>query len=173
VVLHCRREVIDRVIHEELGTDLAGLEKQIDAGPQPHSRELKVGGSWPRARRAGARRDQECRGRPGGKGTAARPRDDRRRRPLRHLGYGGRGSLAQQKEAIHFGADDNASGVAVLLEIARRLRTTESIASPRGLRWRSPARNAGCSGADHYAAHAPFSLKDTIAMLNFDMVGEK
>ena len=40
-----------------------------------------------------------------------------------HLGYGGEGSLYREKDkAIHNGADDNASGVAVLLDIATRLK---------------------------------------------------
>ena len=39
-----------------------------------------------------------------------------------HLGYGGFGSLAPQAgHVIHPGADDNASGTAALLEVARRL----------------------------------------------------
>ena len=41
-----------------------------------------------------------------------------------HLGYGGQGSLAPDSEEIHNGADDNASGTAALLEVARRLLAT-------------------------------------------------
>src|SRR5207253_1662118 len=36
-----------------------------------------------------------------------------------HLGLGGEGSLAPREGEIHHGADDNASGVAGLLELAR------------------------------------------------------
>ena len=44
-----------------------------------------------------------------------------------HLGYGGEGSLHREKEkAIHNGADDNASGVAVLLNLADRLKVKNS-----------------------------------------------
>ena len=39
-----------------------------------------------------------------------------------HLGYGGEGSLYREGEAIHNGADDNASGVAVMLDLAERLK---------------------------------------------------
>ncbi len=35
-----------------------------------------------------------------------------------HLGYGGDGSLHRGEKAIHNGADDNASGVAVMLNLA-------------------------------------------------------
>ncbi|AEV33515.1 putative aminopeptidase [Owenweeksia hongkongensis DSM 17368] len=41
-----------------------------------------------------------------------------------HLGLGGNGSLSTEK-AIHNGADDNASGTAALMEIARFIKTAE------------------------------------------------
>ena len=41
-----------------------------------------------------------------------------------HLGYGAEGSLHRGDTAIHNGADDNASGVAVLLNLANRLKDT-------------------------------------------------
>src|SRR6185436_16359511 len=40
-----------------------------------------------------------------------------------HLGRGGEGSLAPREGEIHYGADDNASGTAALIELARRLST--------------------------------------------------
>ena len=46
-----------------------------------------------------------------------------------HLGYGGAGSLYREGEAIHNGADDNASGVAVLLGLAERLNAPEQPSS--------------------------------------------
>src|SRR6185503_14287781 len=36
-----------------------------------------------------------------------------------HLGYGGESSLAPDSRSPHLGADDNASGVAAMLEVAR------------------------------------------------------
>ena len=38
-----------------------------------------------------------------------------------HLGYGGESSLDPDRRAIHNGADDNASGTAGLMEIARAM----------------------------------------------------
>ena len=38
-----------------------------------------------------------------------------------HLGYGSRSTLPSKPLAIYHGADDNASGVAVVLEVARTL----------------------------------------------------
>ena len=39
-----------------------------------------------------------------------------------HLGTGGEGSLHRGEKAIHNGADDNASGVAVMLDLVRKLK---------------------------------------------------
>ena len=41
-----------------------------------------------------------------------------------HLGFGGEGSLYRGDRAVHNGADDNASGTAALIEIARRLKSS-------------------------------------------------
>jgi hypothetical protein len=87
-----------------------------------------------------------------------------------HLGRGGRFSMARGDTSVHNGADDNASGVAALLEIARRLA-----AGPR------PARSVvfiafsgeemGLLGSAFYTEHPAVPLARTRAMLNLDMVG--
>src|SRR4029434_6041301 len=41
-----------------------------------------------------------------------------------HLGLGGEGSLAPKEGEIHYGADDNASGTAGMLELARFFSAT-------------------------------------------------
>jgi len=87
-----------------------------------------------------------------------------------HLGHGGFGSLAPDMPgAIHNGADDNASGVAGLLDVAQRLS-----AGPR------PARSilfiaftgeeSGLLGSQYFVDHP--TIADTmVAMINMDMVG--
>jgi Zn-dependent M28 family amino/carboxypeptidase len=87
-----------------------------------------------------------------------------------HLGWGGEGSLAPDAREIHNGADDNASGTAALLEIARRL-----MEGPR------PARSVlflafggeerGLLGSSHYVENPLLPLERTVAMLDLDMVG--
>ncbi|MFT7464527.1 MAG: hypothetical protein ACI9EF_002883 [Pseudohongiellaceae bacterium] len=72
---------------------------------------------------------------------------------------------------IHNGADDNASGSAVLLELAESLAT-----SSRPLRrtvmfqWYS-GEELGLLGSRHYVSAPTRPLEDTVAMLNMDMVG--
>ena len=100
---------------------------------------------------------------------------------LDHLGRGeGSGSLADASEAgqIHPGADDNASGVAVLLEIARVLAQRRAAGETLGQRdfifaaW--SGEELGLLGSDAWVdAHVGPHDHDTgpIAYLNFDMVG--
>jgi hypothetical protein len=87
-----------------------------------------------------------------------------------HLGHGGEGSLDPDSRDIHNGADDNASGTAAVIEIARALA-----AGPR------PARSIlfltftgeerGLWGSAAFVADPTIDLESTVAMLNLDMVG--
>jgi Peptidase family M28/PA domain len=88
-----------------------------------------------------------------------------------HLGQGGEGSLAPNEiGAIHHGADDNASGTATVLEIAR-------LAVARGAPpcdvvfalW--SGEEEGLLGSDHWTAHPTVPLAQVSANLNLDMVG--
>lgn len=100
---------------------------------------------------------------------------------LDHLGRGdGSGSLADANEvgAIHPGADDNASGVAVLLEIAKALATRRAAGEDLGARdfvfaaW--SGEELGLLGSDAWvdAEVNPHDHEQgPVAYLNFDMVG--
>lgn len=89
-----------------------------------------------------------------------------------HLGYGGRGSLAGGQRAIHNGADDNASGTSALIELARRYASRSQPPSRRLVFIAFSAEEVGLRGSQHYVRQQPlYPLKETIAMLNFDMVG--
>jgi aminopeptidase YwaD len=88
-----------------------------------------------------------------------------------HLGRGGESSLAPNSRAIHHGADDNASGVAGLLELARifaaepnRLRRTLVFIAFSG-------EESGLIGSHYYVNHPALPLAETVAMLNLDMIG--
>ncbi len=88
-----------------------------------------------------------------------------------HLGRGGDSSLAPESKEIHFGADDNASGTAGLLELARRLGSRKSPLSRRILFVAFSAEERGLLGAEHYVDHPIVPLSSTIAMFNMDMIG--
>ena len=87
-----------------------------------------------------------------------------------HLGLGGFGSLDPDSTGrVHNGADDNASGIAGLIQVAARLA-----ASP-------PARTVvfiafsgeelGLLGSAYYVKEPIYPLAGTLAMVNLDMVG--
>lgn len=86
-----------------------------------------------------------------------------------HLGLGGEGSLAPREGEIHHGADDNASGVAGLLELARMFsahkprRTIVFIAFS--------GEEEGLIGSSYYVNHPVVPLASTVAMINMDMIG--
>jgi aminopeptidase YwaD len=86
-----------------------------------------------------------------------------------HLGRGGAGSLAPREGEIHHGADDNASGTAAVLELARlfaqaRPRRTFVFIAFSG-------EEEGLLGSAYYVAHPVFPLAQTVAMFNMDMIG--
>ena len=71
---------------------------------------------------------------------------------------------------VHPGADDNASGTAVVLGLARAF--AEGGATPRTLVFALFAgEEMGLLGSTHYARHPAVPTERTVAMLNFDMVG--
>jgi Zn-dependent M28 family amino/carboxypeptidase len=88
-----------------------------------------------------------------------------------HLGRGGAGSLAAREGEIHHGADDNASGVAGLIELARILSTS----TPRPRRTvvfvAFGGEEEGLIGSSYYAKNPVVPLAQTVAMLNMDMIG--
>ena len=91
-----------------------------------------------------------------------------------HLGRGGglfSGSLAPFSKEIHNGADDNASGTAMMLEMARRLARRTDLLPRRVVFIAFSGEEKGLLGSQHYVEHPLFPLADTVMMFNFDMVG--
>ncbi|RLS35284.1 MAG: PDZ domain-containing protein [Planctomycetota bacterium] len=87
-----------------------------------------------------------------------------------HLGYGGSNSAAPGDSSVHHGADDNASGTAMLVEVARML--AEEGPYPRTILFAAfSGEERGLLGSAHYTSNAPVPLDDTVAMVNLDMVG--
>ena len=89
-----------------------------------------------------------------------------------HVGLGGRFSSTPERTGeIHNGADDNASGIAALIEIARSA-AADRTRFPRTLVFVAFAgEERGLLGSAHYTNHPAVPLSDTVAMLNLDMIG--
>ena len=98
-----------------------------------------------------------------------------------HLGLGGQGSGSRRPDTlgVHPGADDNASGDAVVLELAKYFK---KVRSPRSIIFAFfGAEEQGLVGSkqflewmkqeDNQRKNLPDSLKGIVAMVNLDMVG--
>ncbi|WP_437998478.1 M20/M25/M40 family metallo-hydrolase [Sorangium sp. So ce185] len=92
-----------------------------------------------------------------------------------HLGHGGNSySRAPGVHAVHPGADDNASGTAMLLEVARRFASLPARPDRNLLFIAFGAEELGTLGSRHFVDHPPAPLagtKSVVAMINADMVG--
>jgi Zn-dependent M28 family amino/carboxypeptidase len=88
-----------------------------------------------------------------------------------HLGRGGEGSLAPKEGDIHHGADDNASGVAGVLELARIFSEQQPRPKRTLVFIAFSGEEEGLLGSNYYVNHPTFPLNQTVAMINMDMIG--
>jgi len=87
-----------------------------------------------------------------------------------HLGYGWPEARAGAEGKLHPGADDNASGVAVLLELAKSLAAEGS--GQRNLVFVAfTAEECGLRGSRFYVEHPRFPLEGIRGVINLDTVG--
>ena len=87
-----------------------------------------------------------------------------------HLGYGSEGSLYRGEEKqIHNGADDNASGVAVMLNLASKLKKANK--GNNYLFMAFSGEEMGLLGSNYFVKNATINLDSANYMLNMDMVG--
>ncbi|MFD2551482.1 M28 family peptidase [Bizionia sediminis] len=86
-----------------------------------------------------------------------------------HLGYGGEGSLYKGEKAIHNGADDNASGVAVMLDLAAKLKGVNT--ANNYLFMAFSGEEMGLLGSNYFAKNPTIDSKAVSYMINMDMVG--
>ncbi|HEX8633210.1 MAG TPA: M20/M25/M40 family metallo-hydrolase [Pyrinomonadaceae bacterium] len=88
-----------------------------------------------------------------------------------HLGRGGQGSLAAREGEIHHGADDNASGVAGLLELARTFARERKSVRRTMIFIAFGGEEEGLLGSSYYVRNPSRPLAQTVAMINLDMIG--
>ena len=90
-----------------------------------------------------------------------------------HLGIGGAGSGSRDTEtqSIHPGADDNASGVSGLLELAQKLSAQRSRLKRSVLFIGFDAEEKGLLGSKHFIKNPTVDIKKIITMVNMDMIG--
>jgi hypothetical protein len=171
-VAHVRRSAIDDILKAAFGTDLFALEEAIHHEQRPKSLELtgcRIRGECNVARVTSKLKNVVALL----EGSGVLPDEtvvvgahyD-------HLGYGGGwGSLAPWTKEVHNGADDNASGTAVLIEVARQLALRRDDLQRRVLFVGFTAEESGLVGSDYFVSHPPVPIRQQVAMVNLDMVG--
>ncbi|MBL7747678.1 MAG: M20/M25/M40 family metallo-hydrolase, partial [Chitinophagaceae bacterium] len=89
-----------------------------------------------------------------------------------HLGYGedGNSRHAAHEPAIHNGADDNASGTAALIELARKLKASKAT-NNNYLFIAFSGEELGLYGSKYFTENPTIDLKTVNYMINMDMVG--
>jgi hypothetical protein len=90
-----------------------------------------------------------------------------------HLGYGGAGtgSRAPGINKIHYGADDNASGIASMLEIAEKLISKKDSLRNNFIFAAFGAEEMGLIGSKYFVNNLPIPDSSIKAMINIDMLG--
>jgi len=90
-----------------------------------------------------------------------------------HLGMGGPGSGSRALDTIgiHHGADDNASGVAMMLELAEKFAVTKGSHKRSILCIAFTGEEEGLLGSKHFTDDPGINLSKVNAMVNLDMVG--
>jgi aminopeptidase YwaD len=89
-----------------------------------------------------------------------------------HLGMGGPGSGSRVTDtlAVHNGADDNASGVAAVIQLAEKLAAEKK--NKRSIIFVAfGAEEMGLVGSKAFTNKPPVETEKMVAMFNFDMVG--
>jgi hypothetical protein len=167
------RKFADQLLAEAGEPTLAELEKEIDDGLKPHSRALE---NWTASAKVAIELEETKTKNVVGvlEGAGAHAAEtviigghyD-------HLGHGGfmSGSMAGASTDIHNGADDNASGTAMVLELARRLGARRDPPPRRVVFMAFSGEERGLLGSHHYVEHPLFPLDQTVMMINCDMVG--
>lgn len=89
-----------------------------------------------------------------------------------HLGYGedGNSMLRTGEKLVHNGADDNASGTAGMIELARLLKKSKN-KSANYLFLAFSAEELGLNGSKFFSDHPTIDLSQTSFMVNMDMIG--
>lgn len=90
---------------------------------------------------------------------------------LDHLGWGDDGSLHRGERAIHNGADDNASGIAVMLQLARDLAEMDQARANDYLFIAFSGEEKGLYGSNYWTKNPTVPIGELNYMINLDMVG--
>lgn len=89
-----------------------------------------------------------------------------------HLGWGQTGSLYRGEETlIHYGADDNASGTAGLIELANYFSANKNLLKRSLVFVGFSGEELGLIGSNYFVNNSPIPIENIVTMINMDMIG--
>ena len=171
-VLRIKKEVADLILSKSKNT-IAALEKKLNDAKKPFSFSTKVNvnGKAEIVRELANTRNV----------VMLLPGEDPKLKDeyviigahFDHLGMGGPGSGSRALDTIgiHHGADDNASGVAMMLELAKKFAKTKGSHRRSILCLSFSGEEEGLLGSKHFVDDPGINLSKVNAMINLDMVG--
>ena len=171
-VLRIKREVADRIL-EKAGGTVSGLEKKLNESRKPLSfaTGVNVSGTSELVREVSNTRNIAM---------VLSVSDEKLRDEyiiigahFDHLGLGGPGSSSRAVDTtgVHHGADDNASGVALMLELAEKFARTKDSHKRSIVCIGFTGEEMGLLGSKYFTENPGIDLKKVNAMINLDMVG--
>jgi hypothetical protein len=171
-VIRIKKEVADAILSKSNAT-IASLEKKLYETKKPYSFSVnvKVNGKTEILRELAGTRNV----------MMLLPGEDPKMKNeyiilgahFDHLGMGGPGSGSRALDTIgiHHGADDNASGVAMMLELAEKFAKTPGSHKRSIICLSFSGEEEGLLGSKHFVDDPCIDLSKVDAMINMDMVG--
>jgi hypothetical protein len=171
-VLRIKRELANIILRES-GNDIADLETRINVAKQPLSfpTGIKVNAGSDIIKKESVTRNV----------LMFLPGEDSILRKeyiiigahFDHLGMGGRGSSSRAPDTtgVHHGADDNASGVSEMVELAEKFAMTKGSHKRSIIFAAFSGEEMGLLGSKYYVENPVIDLKRVNAMINLDMLG--
>jgi len=171
-VIHIKRELANKIL-EASGVTIENLEAEINKSRLPKSMLVQAEVSATTDVQLTSVRTQNVIGVLPGKDAALKDQVIVVGAHYDHLGWGGPGSGSRYPDtvAVHNGADDNASGTAALMELARMLKHLKTPLRKTVVFVAFSAEEMGLLGSSWYTSHPVYPLNKTDLMINFDMVG--
>lgn len=168
-VFHARRHFVDSLV----GVPISALEKKIRESMAPHSHETETtvyGVSDVVHQKV---KTMNVVGMVEGTDSVLKEQFIVLGAHYDHLGMGGPGSGSREPDthAVHNGADDNASGVAGIIEIAEKIASDDHRLKRSLVVVAFGAEEMGLIGSKYFVEHPVIEMDDVVAMFNFDMIG--
>ena len=171
-VVHIKRAVADRLLEKQKVT-IESLEKEINESRQPKSIVLDQSVSLSTEIVKKSKKTQNVLAMLPGNDPVLKSEYIVIGAHYDHLGMGGPGSGSRRPDtvAVHNGADDNASGVASIIEVVEKMASIRNDLKRSVIFIAFGAEEMGLLGSKFFTDNPMVNIKEVKAMLNLDMVG--